>query len=167
MWSQCMAIAGMIVLSFGATQCSTKSTDGDPSDERYIVLGLAKEHLTEIRLADADGEHALIRDEDSHWYYAGMELVDSTQMTQYLINATTLSSDAYIDELPEHAEWHATLRLQEGMAPPVEITCYVHSATPDRYILHSTTSQEVYFQSDGAGEYDLLFGKLYRILDAL
>ena len=141
-------------------------SNSDPSHQRPI-LPLSVDYITEMRLIDSHNEHAMTLDDDGDWYYAGMERMDQGSASDYLEGVTQAVGMWTAGELPSGSDLIVTLIVREGGAVPVEITCYSSVGASDSFILHSSMSPEGYFVSDSSGAYDLLFGKLYRIIDAL
>ena len=145
---------------------SSIERNSDPSHQRP-VLSLSVDYITEVRLIDSDNEHAMILDDDGNWYYAGMESMDQVSATDYLEGLTQAVGMWTPGELPPGSDLVVTLFVREGGAVPVEIACYSVVSDSHSFILHSSVSPEGYFVSDSSGVYDLVFGKLYRIIDAL
>lgn len=144
---------------------------GFNSFRNNAILSLQKDDLRQISLTYADGQVASIAkdDVDGRWYFAGMEAVDSTLMSQYLNGLTNVTSSEFydaaappVDQLQQKIEFTGN-----NFIAPMVVECYASADTSKPFIIHSSANADNYFLSDSAGGYSRVFGKVNQLLEAL
>lgn len=120
------------------------------------------EDLTSLAWSDPSGRKQVIQKEDSIWYYAGMEAVDSTGFQNYLSSLVNVQGASF-SELTSTQGLILTEQLTiygNNMASPTIISAYQSSDQLAPYLVHSSANPEAIFTSDSTGIYKRIFGDL-------
>lgn len=131
------------------------------------VVKLNSQDIRGVSLRQADGEQrAMQKLEDDQWYLAGMELLDSAKVAQYVTGLASVQGYDFAGDFDaQRAELLKTVNVTgNNMIAPVEIRCYANTDTTHAFVLHSTMNADAYFLSDSTGIYHRVFGNLEDIL---
>ena len=146
------------------TEKNQASVKNQVSNAGRRLMNASPESLSSIAYTNATKKMLVISLVDGAWHYAGMELLEPTQIQSYLAGLTSSQGADYVDSavLLDHP-WQEKLIIEgAGLAKPVILTAYQIGA--NIFLLHSTEAPDIAFRSDSAGLYKQLFTDLSALL---
>ena len=118
--------------------------------------------LTKLEWMDAAGHKQAMQKQESIWYYAGMEALDTNTTKQYL-KSLTMAQGTEFSALSSTNGLSLIEQLTisgNNMVEPTVISAYANEDATKPYLIHSSVNPDAVFISDTAGIYKLIFGDL-------
>ncbi len=142
------------------SSCFLKKENSSSLD--YHLVKSNMEDISGVEWTNAAGKKQIIQKEQGHWYYAGMEEVDSSKFTTYLHSVINAQGAAFSElATTESLTMMEKLTLYgSNMVAPAVITAYKSNDLVNSWLIHSTANTEFIFLSDSSGIYKQIFSNL-------
>lgn len=149
-----------VYLVDGFSSMSLKQKFNQYRDKHLIKADV--NDLTSLEWMNALGKKQVLQKEDGLWYYAGMEAVDTTKMSQYLSGLSNVQGNDFSELLSiEGLSLVEKLTLNgNNMVEPTIISGFSNQDTSKPFIIYSTVNPDAFFLSDTSGIYKRIFGDL-------